>query len=286
MGGHARLGEQRHLRLERARSGGRDAWAGRSATTRSSSRARRNGHARTRTRSAITSSARAARATRSTTARRTSAFTSSDNILDGNANGMLDSSKTGNDMIDGSPTILAQRAARAPHGHDRRGARRLRSRAGRRAARPRRCAISPTRCWCRRCSAQTGHPDPVRAGPGVAGRRRLGLRHARRARRGPPASTPIATACPTRGRRANGLNPNDAADRNGDTDARRLHEPGRVPEPRWSREQSRTPLPNPLPAPRGEGPTESSSLSRLRERAGERASRLRQRSRAGRGQAA
>lgn len=32
-----------------------------------------------------------------------------DNLLDGNANGMLDSSKTGSDMIDGSPTLLGER---------------------------------------------------------------------------------------------------------------------------------------------------------------------------------
>jgi pectate lyase len=31
------------------------------------------------------------------------------NVLDGNANGTLDSSKTGNDMIDGSPTLLSER---------------------------------------------------------------------------------------------------------------------------------------------------------------------------------
>ena len=54
----------------------------------------------------------AARATRFTTARRTSACTPSNNILDGNANGMLDSSKTGNDMIEGSPTILTARCRR------------------------------------------------------------------------------------------------------------------------------------------------------------------------------
>lgn len=33
----------------------------------------------------------------------------SNNLLDGNANGMLDSSKTGNDMIQGSPTLLSAR---------------------------------------------------------------------------------------------------------------------------------------------------------------------------------
>ena len=150
-----------------------------------------------------------------------------DNILDGNANGMLDASKTGNDMINGSPTILAQRLPAPMVTTDTARAAYDRVLAGVGATVPMR--DQPDTLLVSQVQAQTGNPDPIRAGSGVAGRRRFGLRH-------------VAERDAARGLRHR---PRRHARRVGDGERveperrrrpqrrhrpRRLHEPGRVPE--------------------------------------------------------
>ncbi len=102
----------------------------------------------------------------------------SNNILDGNANGMLDSSKTGNDMIEGSPTILAARIASPQVTTDAPRAAYDRVIAGVGASVPMRDQADAL--LISQGSGSDGQSHPIRAGPREPRRRRLGLRHARR----------------------------------------------------------------------------------------------------------
>jgi hypothetical protein len=140
----------------------------------------------------------------------------SNNILDGNANGMLDSSKTGNDMIEGSPTILTARIASPQVTTEAPRAAFDRVMASVGATVPGRdqadtLLISQVR-------GQTGNliqseQDLVSLGVGDSGYGTLA------AAVRPAGFDTDEDGMPNAWESANGLNPNDAADRNGDTDA-------------------------------------------------------------------
>ncbi len=140
----------------------------------------------------------------------------SGNVLDGNANGMLDSSKTGNDMIQGTPTLLTARLPAPMVATDSARAAYDRVLDGAGATVPARdqadtLLISQVR-------AQTGiliqtEQDLVSLGVGDNGYGTL-----------PAASRPSnfdtdRDGMPDAWETANGLNPSNAADRNADADA-------------------------------------------------------------------
>jgi hypothetical protein len=140
----------------------------------------------------------------------------SNNILDGNANGMLDSSKTGNDMIQGSPTILTARIASPQVTTEAPRAAYDSVLAGAGATAPMRdqadaLLVSQVR-------AQSGiliqsEQDLVSLGVGDSGYGTLA------AATRPAGFDSDQDGMPNTWETANGLNVNDAADRNGDTDA-------------------------------------------------------------------
>ncbi len=137
------------------------------------------------------------------------------NILDGNANGMLDSSKTGNDMINGSPTILAQRLPAPMVTTDPARTAYDRVLAGVGATVPMRDQADTL--LVSQVQSQTGiliqsEQDLVSLGVGDSGYGTL-----------PSATRPAGfdtdrDGMPDAWETANGLNPNDATDRNGDAD--------------------------------------------------------------------
>jgi hypothetical protein len=139
----------------------------------------------------------------------------SNNVLDGNANGTLDSSKTGNDMIEGSPTLLTARIASPQVTTDAPRAAYDRVLAGAGATVPARdqadtVLISQVR-------SQTGiliqsEQDLVTQGVGDSGYGTLA-----QATRAPDFDTD-RDGMPDAFESSNGFNPNDAADRNGDSD--------------------------------------------------------------------
>jgi hypothetical protein len=140
----------------------------------------------------------------------------SNNILDGNANGMLDSSKTANDMIQGSPTILTARIASPQVTTETPRAAYDSVLAGAGATAPMRdqadaLLVSQVR-------AQSGiliqsEQDLVSLGVGDSGYGTLA------AATRPAGFDSDQDGMPNTWETANGLNVNDAADRNGDTDA-------------------------------------------------------------------
>ncbi|HEX6271567.1 MAG TPA: pectate lyase [Polyangiaceae bacterium] len=140
----------------------------------------------------------------------------SNNVLDGNANGMLDSSKTGNDMIEGSPTIINARIASPEVATDTPRAAYDRVMAGVGAILPQRDQADAL--LVSQVQAQTGNliqseQDLVALGVGDSGYGTLA-----QATRPAGFDTDL-DGMPNAWESANGLNPNDAADRNGDTDA-------------------------------------------------------------------
>jgi hypothetical protein len=140
----------------------------------------------------------------------------SNNILDGNANGMLDSSKTGNDMIEGSPTILTARIASPQVTTDAPRAAYDRVLAGVGATAPMRDQADAL--LVSQVQGQTGNliqseQDLVALGVGDSGYGTLA------AATRPSGFDSDQDGMPNTWESSNGLNPNDAADRNGDTDA-------------------------------------------------------------------
>ena len=140
----------------------------------------------------------------------------SNNILDGNANGMLDSSKTGNDMIEGSPTILTARIASPQVTTDAPRAAFDRVVAGVGATVPSRDQADTL--LISQVQGQTGNliqseQDLVSLGVGDSGYGALA------AATRPAGFDTDQDGMPNAWESTNGLNPNDAADRNGDTDA-------------------------------------------------------------------
>jgi pectate lyase len=140
----------------------------------------------------------------------------SNNFLDGNANGMLDSSKTGNDMIEGSPTILTARIASPQVTTDTPRAAYDRVLAGAGASLPMRDQADAL--LVSQVAAQSGiliqsEQDLVSLGVGDSGYGTLAqaLR--------PAGFDTDQDGMPNSWESANGLNANDPADRNGDTDA-------------------------------------------------------------------
>jgi hypothetical protein len=140
----------------------------------------------------------------------------SNNILDGNANGTLDSSKTANDMIQGSPTILTARIASPQVTTETPRAAYDSVLAGAGATAPMRdqadaLLVSQVR-------AQSGiliqsEQDLVSLGVGDSGYSTLA------AATRPAGFDSDQDGMPNTWETANGSNANDAADRNGDTDA-------------------------------------------------------------------
>jgi len=140
----------------------------------------------------------------------------SNNILDGNANGMLDSSKTANDMIEGSPTILTARIASPQVTTDTPRVAYDRVVAGVGATLPQRDQADAL--LVAQVQAQSGiliqsEQDLVGLGVGDSGYGTLA-----QATR-PAGFDTDQDGMPNTWETANGLNPNDGADRTGDTDA-------------------------------------------------------------------
>jgi hypothetical protein len=139
----------------------------------------------------------------------------SDNILDGNANGMLDSTKTGTDMVQGTPTFLGARLAGPMVTTDAPRAAYDKVVAGAGASFPMR--DQPDTLLLSQVTAQTGNliqseQDLVALGVGDNGYGTLA--NATR----PAGFDSDADGMPNAWESANGLDPNDAADRNADAD--------------------------------------------------------------------
>jgi hypothetical protein len=140
----------------------------------------------------------------------------SNNILDGNANGMLDSSKTGNDMIEGSPTIITARLASPQVTTDTPRAAYDRVIAGVGAILPQRDQADAL--LVSQVQAQTGNliqSEQDLVSLGVADSGYGALAQATR----PAGFDTDQDGMPNAWETANGFDPNDAADRNGDADA-------------------------------------------------------------------
>jgi hypothetical protein len=140
----------------------------------------------------------------------------SNNILDGNANGMLDSSKTGNDMIQGTPTILTSRISSPQVTTDAPRAAFDRVMAGVGAIVPMRDQADTL--LVSQVQGQTGNliqseQDLVSLGVGDSGYGTLA------AATRPSGFDTDQDGMPNAWESANGLNPDDAADRNADGDA-------------------------------------------------------------------
>jgi hypothetical protein len=139
----------------------------------------------------------------------------SNNILDGNANGMLDSSKTANDMIEGTPTLVNARHPGPLVTTDTPRVAYDKVVAGVGASFPVR--DQPDTLLVSQLTAQTGNliqseQDLVALGVGDNGYGTLA--NATR----PAGFDTDNDGMPNAWETANGLNPNDAADRNGDAD--------------------------------------------------------------------
>jgi hypothetical protein len=137
------------------------------------------------------------------------------NLLDGNANGVLDSSKTGTDMISGTPTLLTQRIAGPMVTTDAPRVAYDRVMAGVGATVPAR--DQPDQLLISLVQSQGGiliqtEQDLVAQGVGDQGYGTLAS-----ASRASGFDTD-RDGMPDAWETANGLNPNDAADGNGDTD--------------------------------------------------------------------
>jgi hypothetical protein len=139
-----------------------------------------------------------------------------DNILDGNANGMFDSSKTGTDMIEGSPTMLTARLPAPMVATDPARTAYDRVLAGAGASFPMRDQVDTV--LVSQVRAQTGiliQSEQDLVGEGVGDQGYGTLASASR----PAGFDSDGDGMPNAWETANGLNPNDAADRNGDTDS-------------------------------------------------------------------
>jgi hypothetical protein len=138
-----------------------------------------------------------------------------DNVLDGNANGMLDSSKTGDDMIDGAPTLLTERIDGPQVTTDTAAVAYERVLASAGASFPQRDQADAL--LVSQVEAQTGNliqseQDLVALGVGDSGYGTLA--NATR----PAGFDTDADGMPDAWETQNGFDPNDASDRNGDAD--------------------------------------------------------------------
>jgi hypothetical protein len=140
----------------------------------------------------------------------------SDNVLDGNANGTLDSSKTGTDMVEGNPTLLAERIPSPAVTTDTARAAYDRVLAGVGATAPQRDETDAL--LISQVEAQSGiliqsEQDLVELGIGDAGYGTLDAQSR-------PADFDMdRDGMADAWERANGLDPNDDSDRNADADA-------------------------------------------------------------------
>ena len=139
----------------------------------------------------------------------------SDNLLDGNANGMLDVSKSGTDMIEGTPTLLTQRLAAPMVTTDSPATAYEKVLGGGGATAPARDQVDTL--LVARIKAQTGiliQSEQDLVADGVADQ---GYGTLPSASRGPGFDTD-QDGMPDAWEAANALNPADASDRNGDAD--------------------------------------------------------------------